>query len=1020
MKYLVREDGGIYQASLSTPLLTGETPAWYAWLEEVTVFTYTSRYGTFSARKEAIAHGRGGTYWRAYRKSKGRLYRVYLGKSEQLTMARLNATARELARRIERATTKREQSEQETFSRGYEVQKAVSSRTAYHLLQTKLYIPAPQPHLVTRSRLVHCLDQGVRNNRLTLLSAVAGAGKTTLLSNWARQSSRLVAWVTLDKEDNDSVRFWSYVIAALQQASLDSVAYVGDMLRALPVAELQNVLGELLNVLTEEPREIALLLDDYHLIETPPLHDSLVFFIEHLPTHVHLILASRHDPPFALTRLRVSHRLFELHTNDLSFTLTEAQAFFAQTEEHFVLADDDLARLLEQTEGWIAGIQMAALSLHEQPDVSRFLASFTGKQRFMQHYLFEEVLKQQPQPVQYFLSATSILERFTADLCDALTGESNGSKMLEYLLQKNLFLISLSDEGDWYRYHHLLTDALSSRLRQVEPEQFLAYHRLASAWYERQGMIEEALHHALVAGEFGRVADLLELLVEMLLRQNEFTNLARWRDLLPPELLAQRPWLHLAWARMCIASGQLEQAAFCLRNLAEIDSARIKDADLNKFRGRRTALDAHFAASRGEVQKALDCAREALVLLPENDQEWRVSVQAALGGAYLHGGQLAEAEQVLSKVIVYYLQHQNIYLALTTSHTLGRAQSLLGRLDLAHKTYLRGIQIAARHGLTHSAVMGHIYAGYGTILYEWNDLKAAQEQLEAGIELARRGANTIQELDCTLTLTNVKLARNEAPEALDLLRRAEELALQINDPFFIDFIARRPVIVWLAANDIEAASRCARTTGLYRYSEVEDIGSLPATLFLFIELIMLIRLSLAQNDLSRAQHLLQQLQPLLAAGQLLQWHILHALTLCAEQRTEEAIQALAHALESAEPNGYMRTFIDSGPAIRPLLKLISNLKPLAHYSLHYVRQLLTALGERSGESTQDETGDRLLGEREFMVLRYLAQGYSNQEIAQHLVLSKNTIKTYTKRIYSKLQVHSRTQAIACAREQGLL
>lgn len=1023
MSYLVREDAFVYQTPTSPPLLIVETPAWYAWLATVTAFTYTGREGTLSARKEAVAHGRGGTYWRAYRKSKGKLYRVYLGKSEHLTMERLSAAARKLAQRIELAATKREQSEQEAIFRSDEGQGTVPSCPTHPLLRIKWSIPALQPHLVARSQLVRRLDQGVKNSRLIVLSAMAGAGKTTLLSQWAGQSSALVAWVALDKEDNDPIRFWSYVTAALRKAPLDAMTYVERMLRALPVEELQSVLVELLNVLAGETREVVLVLDDYHLIEAQAIHDALVFCIEHLPAHMHLIVASRHDPPFALARLRLRRRLFELHSSDLSFTFEEARTFFAQTER-VPLTDDDLIRLLEETEGWIAGLQVAALSLREQPDISRLLSSRTGQQRFLRHYLFEEVLGQQPPHVQHFLSATSVLDRFTIDLCDALTGERNGYEMLEYLLQKNLFLVPLSTERDWYRYHHLLTEALSSRLRQAEPERFLELHRQASMWYERQEMIEEALHHALAACEFERAADLLEQLVEMLLQRHEFTNLARWRGQLPPELMTRRPWLHLAWARMCIASGQLEQAASCLRHLETIDDARIKDEDLNTFRGRRAALAAHFATSRGEAQEALHCARQALALLPESDQEWRMGVQAAMGGAYLHGGRLVESEQVLSEVITYYLQHDHVYTALTISHTLGQAQVLLGRLDLAHKTYLRGIQIATEHGLTRSAVMGHIYAGYSIVLAEWNNLEMAQEYVEVGIELARRGANTIQELSCILTLSGVKLVKNEVQEALALLQQAEELARQINDPFFIDFVAHRPIIVWLYVNDIEAASRCASATGLYRYSEVEDIGSLPTTYFLFIELIMLIHLYFAQGDLPRAQRLLQQLQPLLATDQQLsrriQWSILYALVLYAQQRTDEAIRALAQALELAELSGYVRTFIDGGPAIRPLLKLLSNLKPLAHYSLHYVRQLLAALGERPGEEKRDETGDSLLGEREFLVLHYLAQGYSDQEIARHLVLGTNTIKTYTKRIYSKLQVHSRTQAIARARELGLL
>lgn len=1018
MEYIVQDDATVYQARTSAPILVVETRAWYAWLGETTAFTYKSQYGTFSARREPASNGRGGDYWRAYRKYRGKLYRVYLGKNEQLTIALLNAAAKELARRIEPGAEPCEQSPSKGASEQHGNGDIGPGREVDGLLHTKCSIPTFHRSLIARPQLVQRLNQGMKH-RLILLSALAGAGKTTLLSEWAHQSSALIAWIALDKEDNDSTRFWSYLIAALQRASLSSVGYLLETLRVLPLPPLQSVLSELLNILATRTEEIVIVLDDYHLIETRALHDSLVFFLEHLPPHIHLVIASRHEPPFSLARLRASRQLFELQSTDLSFSRAEAALFFAQAEQLSMTAND-LARLVEQTEGWVAGLQLVALSLHEQQDMQRFLASFTGNQRFILNYLLDEVFNQQPPQVQRFLLDTSILERFTVSLCNVLTGENDGQAMLEYLAHKNLFLFPLGDEGRWYRYHHLLTEALSSRLQQTQPERFLALQRLAAGWYEQQDMLEEAVKHALAATDFGYAANLLERLATLSIKQHEFVHMARWWELLPTDLLAKRPRLLLAFARIFIASGQMALAEECLQNLAESVDAQTEIHADETFRGRIAALYAHFHTVRGETQAALEYANRALDLLPGDDLEWRMDVRAGMGGAYLHSGNLVEAEQALNEVVTYNLQQKHIYSALRILHTLGQTQTLLGRLDLVNETYVRGAQIASQYGLTCSAVMGHIHAGHGALLHEWNDLEAALGHLMTGIELARRGRNSIQMLDCMLSLADVKVAQGQTQEALATLQQAERLAHEINDPFFIHFVTRRPTLLWLVAGDVETASRCARATGLYRYSEVEDITTLPATFFLLIELFMLAHLYVAQGDLVHANKLLMQLQQLLSSGpnkrRRIQWLILQALALHREGRIDEAIAALAQALELAEPAGYIRTFIDIGSALLPLLKILSNLTPLAIYSLQYVRQLLTALGE----PVRLEMRVEAFGKREFMVLRLLAEGYSDQQIAQHLVLSENTVKTHTKHIYSKLHVHSRTQAVARAREQGLL
>lgn len=1032
MEYIVQQDACVYTKSSPTPFLTVDTPDWYAWIAEVGQFTYHSQYGACSLRKEQVANGRGGFYWRAYRKKQGKLYRVYVGKNEQLTMARLNEAAQELARRLEPGDDERTSLTTKKLARTANSVALAARKThrtgrgqmAHLLLSTKLHVPVFQAHLVTRERLVQRLNAGLRR-RLILLSAAAGFGKTTLLSEWASQSSAQIAWVALDREDNDPARFWSYVLAALQQASLEKVTPLLETLRSLPSVSIASILGELLNILDEATREFVIILDDYHFIETQTIHDSLIFFLDHLPTHVHLMLASRHEPPFSLARLRAKRQLVELHSTDLSFTSAETEAFFTQAEQ-LTLNRTELTTLMEKTEGWITGLQLAALSLHNQQNTTQFISTFKGSQHFILSYILDDVLERQPEHVQRFLLATSVLERFTASLCDSLTGEQNGETMLEYLTQKNLFLSPLDNEGLWYRYHHLLAEALNSRLRQLQPERFYSLHRLASVWYEQHGLLEEALRHSLAATDMTRAADLLEDLVEVMLRRNEFASIALWEKLLPVEELAQRPWLRQSLANIYIASGHTDQAEEMLRDLERTGVGSIASSEIDLFRGRMAALYTYLHGTRGEAQRSLDCAREALALLPMDDPGWRIGVHITMGTAYLHAGRLVEAEQVLSEVIHPDLQEHDPYHALTTIHLLGQTQVLLGRPGLANATYLQGIQFASRHGLMYSAAMGHIHAGRGGILYEWNDLEQAQKHLTEGLTLAKRGENTIQVLDCLLTLADTRQAQGKTQEALALLQQGQELARQINGPFFVDFMTRRPVLIWLVAQDVEAAARCAQVTELYLYSKAESVADLPSTYFLLIELLMLARLYLAQNNLPEAKRLLSQLQNSLMQGpnkrRRIQWLILHALSLYAEQHIPEAAGELAQALEQAEPLGYMRTFLDMGETLLPLLRIVSNLKPLANYSHNYLQRLLAALSEQDRKDTPDEQrmSTELLSMHELIVLRYLAEGYTDREIARRLKRAENTIKTHTKHIYSKLDVHSRTQAIARARERGLL
>ncbi len=1025
MAYLVQDDARVYAPHVATPILTVETPTWYAWLDQTSTFTFQGQQGIFTARKERVANGRGGQYWRAYRRHNGKLYRVYLGKTAQLTLARLTDAAETLARRMDgcgAAERTVRVSARSTQSRVMHGRRAGRGCPAQTFLRTKLSLPVFHADFLPRPHLVQRLERGMKN-RLVLLSAPAGSGKTTLLSEWAQQSSSLVAWLALDTDDNDPVRFWSYVVAALQQASLASVADLLQGLRSSPLASMQSLLVELINVLDAERRDIVIVLDDYHLLESPSLHDSLVFFLKYLPPHVHLVLASRSEPPFPLAQLRARGSLLKLRSADLQFTPAEAEAFLCQSQQ-LSLKPAEVQALVERTEGWAAGLRLASIALQEHADASRFINQFTGSHRAVLEYLLSDVLERQPERVQRFLAHTSVLDRFTASLCDAVTGEGNGRAMLASLEQKNLFLRSLDDEGIWYRYHHLLAEALSSSLRQDQPELFCALHRRASEWYERQDLPEEAIQHALASTDFEHAADLLERHVEKLLQQSELTTVLRWLNTLPASVLRDRPLLLVTQARALIGSGQFEQAEQCLRDLERMGREEVTEHGQDIFKGRIAALSAENYSVRGETQKALASAEQALSLLPEDDLTWRTRMLQAMGEAYLHARQLEKAQQILTEAAASSLSNNDARCALAALHSLGQTQVLLARPDLANVSYLQGLQIASQNDLTEAAEMGHILVGRGHVLCEWNDLEAAEAQLLRGIKLARRGGHTIQALGGTLTLSRIKQAQGKMQEALTVSGQAQELARQTNDVLFMNFAARHPVGLWLAEDEVEVAVRCAYMSGLYMYREIKDVTSLPSTYFLLIELFLLIQLYVAQGNLPEADRLLMQTRVLVDSSQQQRWQCvwmtLYALARQAEGQEEEAMQSLALALAYAEPAGYIRTFVEKGKAIVPLLNSLLHLKPLANYSQGYVRQLLVAAGEQLPEQMQAVRSDDFLSPRELAVLRRLAEGCSNQEIAQQLALTENTVRTHTKHLYSKLDVHSRTQAIARAKTLGML
>src|SRR5947209_7104040 len=644
MTPLVRGDRLIYQQDEHEQVLAVETPAWFAWLATASTFAFTSDNGTFTARKERAGNQRGGWYWKAYRTQHGKHFSLYLGKTEALTLERLNAVVQALAH-----TSNRDAGGEASVERH-----VMTTIRGDPPLATKLHVPRPPLQLVRRPHLVERLQEAVERP-LTLIAAPAGFGKTTLLSTWLEHTSLPTAWISLEHDDDDLTRFLSYMFTALARVHPGSGTSALALLQAStlsPLPPIETALSVWINELATLPHEIALVLDDYHLITAQPIHRAITYLLDHLPPQLHLIIATRADPPLPLARLRARGHLTEIRAADLRFTAEETAAFLTRALG-LELSDQDIATLEARTEGWIAGLQLAALSMQGRKDIPGFLEAFTGSHRYIIDYLVEEVLARQSEPVQTFLLQTAILERLHGSLCEAVMGvmrepdrEASGQAMLEQLEQANLFLVPLDDERRWYRYHQLFAEALRHRLQRKHPTLVPELHRRASAWYEQQGLMRDAVHHALAATDFAQAARLIEQAFNALVRRGEIATLQRWATALPNELVRSTIELAVLQGWILFVSGKHDAALMHLQDIertfgidpvsdepgeqqAMPDATESSDA----IRGRIAALRASIALTQGDLPRTITLSRLALEYLPKESMA-RAYVAWYLGKAH--------------------------------------------------------------------------------------------------------------------------------------------------------------------------------------------------------------------------------------------------------------------------------------------------------------------------------------------------------------------------------------------------
>jgi LuxR family maltose regulon positive regulatory protein len=908
------------------------------------------------------------------------------------------------------------------------------------LLTTKVYIPPVRPNLVPRPHLIDQLNAGLER-KLTLISAPAGFGKTALVSEWVDhlrsqaakedQINGRIAWLSLDENDNDSTRFLSYFIAALQtvEASLAKGALVALQSPQPPPAEA--ILTALINEVAASPHRIVLVLDDYHLIEARPVHDALTFLLRHLPPRTHLVIATRDDPHIALACLRARSQLTELRAADLRFSSSEAAEYLNQAI-NLGLSPEEIMALQTRTEGWIAGLHLAAISMQRHQDPASLIQSFTGSHRFVLDYLIEEVLDQQSTSVQAFLLQTSVLDRFAASLCDAVTGQKDGQATLEMLEHANLFIVPLDGERRWYRYHRLFADLLRQRLYQTRPEQVPTLHHRTSVWHEQHGFADEAIEHALRGGNYERAADLIEKYIDAIWERGEHTNLRRWLARLPVKLVCTRPHLGIVQAWHLFTSGQhdaaeesLQAAERALGSAVERGtepSRRERDDQLDSermtIRGRAAAIRAFLASYSGDVPGTIQQARRALENLPQHDSNWRSTAIIALGDAYSLSGELAAAYRARLAAREASKAGGNIHMI--ASLKLADTQRQQGHLHQAIAICHQQLRLARETGMSQTVAAGWLLAIWGKVLAELNSLDQAIQKATQGVRLAERGQDAMVIGWSNLCLMRVLFSTGDSAGVEQIIHKLQRLAQQ-NDlpPFITNPTAAWRARIWLVQGELAAASRWARERGL-------DAEEGPAILR-EMEYAVLARILIAQGRSGQTAGLLHRLLEAAETGghtsRIIELLILQALALQAGGDTTQALSRLERALLVAEPGGFVRTFVDEGPPMGHLL-YEANSRGIAP---DYVNRLLAAFPvsrPRPADSSPARTAPsefvEPLSERELEVLQLVADGLTNREIAARLFLSLNTVKVHNRNIYGKLGVNNRIQAVARAGALGIL
>jgi LuxR family transcriptional regulator, maltose regulon positive regulatory protein len=908
-----------------------------------------------------------------------------------------------------------------------------ATRVRDELLATKFSIPRSRPDLLGRSRLIQRLDQGMARE-VVLVCTPAGFGKTTLLAGWAANARWPVAWLSLDPEDNDPMRFWRYVVAALDRVAGGTGEHVLPLLSPPSIMSSRIVVTALVNQLQAGPEELALVLDDYHLIDRGSIHDDMAFLLGHLPPQLHVAITSRSDPPLPLARLRARGQLVELRAADLRFTLEEAAALLGEVWG-LDLGPGAIVALERRTEGWAVGLQLTALSLRERPDPDAFLGEFTGTHRYVLDYLSEELLERQPDRVRRFLLRSSILERLSGPLCDAVTGDSDSQSMLEELERANLFLIPLDEERRWWRFHHLFADLLRARLRRTEAGQVPELHQRAAAWCDQHGLTDEAIRHALAAGDTTWAARLVGHHLSGTLRRGESATLQRWLSVLPDGTVRSVPALCLAEGLMELHLGQLDAVERLLEHAERAFAVRAEPQELGmptdggmvaEVPAAIALLRAELASARGDPERTAQFARSALAQLAEEERGPRLWARWLQLLADWMSGQMEKAESGFAQILTEARAAPDPHPLTTSCHTLGWVQQVRGRLGAALKTYREGQRFATRGGRFLPFHAGEAHVGIAQVLYARDQLDDALQHVTEGIELTRQVVEFRLPAFGLVNLAWTRQAMGDRDGALEAIDEACRLLPATDVVTMFSPAQTERAGLLLAQGRVEEAARWAEERGL---TDEDDISYPRERNYL-----VLTRVLLARHQPDRAFRLLKRLDALAESqgrvGSLIEIRALRSLALQSAGRHQDALTALAEVLALARPEGYIRVFADEGPPMAALLqRLIRTRQPgqaaaASRAAREHVNRVVKAfrfpMGRPERAAAVAMGPIEPLTKRELEVLGLIAAGRPNQEIADQLVVTLETVKKHTSHIFNKLGAANRTDAVARARELRLL
>ena len=917
------------------------------------------------------------------------------------------------------------------------------------LLTTKLYVPPVRSNIVQRTRLVQQIETGITSNyKLTLVSAPAGFGKTTLISDWGNETRIPIAWVSLDDGDNDLTRFLEYCIAALRTIKPN----IGDASLELQQSPhppaVETVLTALINELDEIQERFALVLDDYHVIEAHPIHEAVKFLINHLPQKMHLIIATRADLPLPIARLRTRLRLTELSEFELRFTLDEAATYLNDVMQ-LDLAMEDIVALENRTEGWIAGLQMTALSIQGRGDASGLARALSGKHRFIFDYLMEEVLSQQSEEVQDFMVKTSILNQLSAPICDALMGWSDAAgdtkrkrtvtkrldtalpsqEILEHMDHENLFLIPLDDERRWYRYHRLFADLLEERLIRAHGDHIQDLHRRAGDWYEKNGLIGEAINHFLEAGEFEQAADFISKNALIFVYHGNLGTLARWLEVLPKDVKDSQPWLSITHAWALSFAGQLEPVASLLQEAEGSLPSITDEIEVQRLSGIIDALRAYLIAIRGSMPLAADFAREALKVLPDEDLVLRGFTATLLATVLRWTGDLKEAKSAYQEAIAINRAAGATNVLVESLCDLAILQSIEGDLQqsisISHEALSLAEEYYERSGRRLSA-HGHVSIQLCRFFRERNDLDLARKYAEEGLALCEQWGQAESLMRAYIEYAEILQAYGDSEGSIRSIQKARQLASDLS-PWYEVRSAAREAHLRLLQGDLTYALEWLNDQDLIINDEIE-FQDLETHLPIVRTLIMHGR-QLPKSEslppLNQAIEFLERMRSIAessGAGRYrIEIMILTSLAQDALGETERALSTLKKALTLAEPEASIRAFVDGGEPVRLLLCELEKRK----IAMPYARKVLQSMGDQEEVGITAGVGStesliEPLSKREMEVLTLLATHLSSTEIADQLVIAASTVRSHIKNIYSKLRVHSRTEAVEKAREIGLL